>query len=63
MAMTIKSRIFALVLLVGLALTSAVSTLGAPGDAAPTLGAANAAAAAMPIVLAQYNPCPGGRCR
>jgi hypothetical protein len=61
--MTLKSRMFSLVLLAGLASIAAVNMLDAFGDAAPAVGAPTAAAAATPILLAQYNPCPGGRCR
>lgn len=76
--MTIKSRIFPLVLLAGLAITATVTTLDAPSLDAPRLDApneaglavqvlavraANAGPAATPTLLAQYNPCTGGRCR
>jgi hypothetical protein len=71
--MTIKSRIFPIALLAGLAITAAVIPLDAPSlDASSEAGlaiqvlavqAANAGPAATPILLAQYNPCTGGRCR
>jgi hypothetical protein len=65
-------------LLAGLATTATVTTLDAPSldvssldttsfDAPSEAGlagrAANAGPAATPILLAQYNPCTGGRCR
>lgn len=76
--MTIKSRIVPIVLLAGLAITATVTTpdvprldaksldaksLDAPSEAALAVRAANAGPAATPTLLAQYNPCTGGRCR
>jgi hypothetical protein len=57
--MSIKS-ILSLALLTSLALTAAVRSLDGGGDAAATVRAA--AAAAKPIVLAQYSPCSYRRC-
>ena len=66
--MTIKSRIFPIALLAGLAITAAVIPLDAPSEAGLAVQvlavqAANAGPSTTPILLAQYNPCTGGRCR
>jgi hypothetical protein len=63
--MTIKSRFFSIALLAALAITASVSTLDAPSlvVSSGAVQAANAGAPATPILLAQYNPCTGGRCR
>jgi hypothetical protein len=66
--MTIKSLIFPIALLAGLAITATVTALDASSEAGLAVqvlavGAANAGPPATPILLAQYNPCTGGRCR
>ena len=66
--MTIKSRFFSISLLAALAITAAlrpldVSSLDASSEVALAVQAANAGPPTTPILLAQYNPCTGGRCR
>jgi hypothetical protein len=52
----------AMVAIVAIAVGSQCLTAGKSGGA-DTAGIAGAEPEAAPIMLAQYNPCPNGRCR
>jgi hypothetical protein len=52
----------AVMVIVAIAVGSLCSTTGKPGDAVAA-GIASARGETAPIVLAQYNPCPNGKCR
>jgi hypothetical protein len=52
----------AVMVIVAIAVGSLCLTTGRSGDA-DAAGIASAPGETAPIVLAQYNPCPNGRCR